>query len=342
MLALATLCRGWSPQSALGRRAVATTRAASAPVMAADGPVCIVTGASRGLGRAIAIALGGQGCRVVVNYASSSAAAEAVCEEIKSLGGDAVPVQADMGTAEGVEKLFAETKSAFDGKLGVLVNNAGINRDTLVMRMKKDQWTDVIETNLNGVFYAAQAATKIMMKQKEGRIVNIVSVVGRIGNVGQANYAAAKGGVISMTMSMARELAPRGITINAVAPGFIESDMTNVRAARRPARALHRRLPPPARVVRARDPRRAPLIAPPALPRSRAPAAGDARRHHRDRDEEHPARTLRQARGGGRPRQVPRPRPERALHHRPHHQRRRRHRHRHLLRRAAWGRAGGA
>ena len=229
MLLLASTVRCWSPNSALamGRR-TAVSRAAASPVMAADGPVCIVTGASRGLGRAIALALGGEGCRVVVNYASSSAAAEAVCEEIKKSGGDAVPVQADMGTPEGVAKLFDDAKDAFDGAtVDVLVNNAGINRDTLVMRMKQSQWTDVIDTNLNGVFYAAQAATKVMMKKKKGRIINIVSVVGRIGNVGQANYAAAKGGAISMTMSMARELAPRGVTINAVAPGFIESDMTN-------------------------------------------------------------------------------------------------------------------
>jgi len=197
----------------------------SSPVMAADGPVCIVTGGSRGLGKSIALALGGEGCRVVVNYASSSAAAEAVCEEIKGLGGDAVAVQADMGTSEGVKTLFDATKEAFDG-CDVLINNAGITRDTLVLRMKKSQWTDVIDTNLNGVFYASQAATKIMMKQKKGRIINIASVVGKIGNVGQANYAAAKGGVIAMTMSMARELAPRGVTVNAIAPGFIESDMT--------------------------------------------------------------------------------------------------------------------
>lgn len=194
--------------------------------MAADGPVCIVTGGSRGLGKAIALALGGEGCRVVVNYASSSAAAESVVEEIKALGGDGVAVQADMGTSEGVKALFAATADAFPDPVGVLVNNAGITRDTLVLRMKEKQWNDVIETNLNGVFYASQAATKIMMKKKEGRIINIASVVGKIGNIGQANYAAAKGGVIAMTMSMARELAPRGVTMNAIAPGFIESDMT--------------------------------------------------------------------------------------------------------------------
>jgi len=224
LLGLATT-RGWAPATVTGARRVATSRTGTAS-MAAEGPVCIVTGGSRGLGRAIALALGGEGCRVVVNYANSAAAAEAVVEEIKGLGGDGVAVQADMGTSDGVAALFAATAEAYSDPVGVLVNNAGITRDTLVLRMKKKQWTDVIDTNLNGVFYASQAATKIMMKKRAGRIINIASVVGKIGNIGQANYAAAKGGVIAMTMSMARELAPRGVTVNAIAPGFIESDMT--------------------------------------------------------------------------------------------------------------------
>jgi len=194
--------------------------------MAADGPVCIVTGGSRGLGRAIALALGGEGCRVVVNYAASAAAAEEVVAEIKKLGGDGVAVQADMSSTEGIKQLFQATADAYDEPVGVLVNNAGITRDTLVMRMKEKQWTDVIDTNLNGVFYASQAAAKIMMKARKGRIINMASIVGKIGNPGQANYAAAKGGVIGMTMSMAKELGSRGVTVNAVAPGFIESDMT--------------------------------------------------------------------------------------------------------------------
>jgi len=194
--------------------------------MAADGPVCIVTGGSRGLGRAISLALGKEGCRVVVNYAASADAAEKVVADIKELGGDGVAVQADMSTPEGIKSLFAATAAAYDDPVGVLVNNAGITRDTLVMRMKEKQWTDVIDTNLNGVFYASQAASKIMLKARKGRIINMASIVGKIGNPGQANYAAAKGGVIARTMTMAKEFGSRGVTVNAVAPGFIASDMT--------------------------------------------------------------------------------------------------------------------
>lgn len=207
-------------------RPLASRAAVSAVNMAADGPVCIVTGGSRGLGRAIALSLGSAGCRVVVNYASSAAAAEAVVEEIKGLGGDGIAVQADMSTVDGIKGLFKSTADAYEEPVSVLVNNAGITRDTLVLRMKEAQWNDVINTNLNGVFFASQAAAKVMMKARKGRIINIASVVGKIGNPGQANYAAAKGGVIAMTMSMAREFATRGVTVNAVAPGFIESDMT--------------------------------------------------------------------------------------------------------------------
>lgn len=201
--------------------------AAAGPSMAADGPVCIVTGGSRGLGKAIALSLGGAGCRVVVNYAASAAAAEDVVAEIKTLGGDGVAVQADMSTEEGVKSLFKATAEAYSDPVGVLVNNAGITRDTLVLRMKASQWNDVIKTNLDGVFFSSQAAAKVMMKKRQGRIINIASVVGKIGNVGQTNYAAAKGGVIAMTMAMARECAARGVTVNAVAPGFIASDMTD-------------------------------------------------------------------------------------------------------------------
>merc|ERR1719313_2237180 len=198
----------------LGRASKPIVPRHSSPVMAATGPVCIVTGGSRGLGRAIALALGAEGCKVVVNYANSAGAAESVVEEIKALGGDGVAIQADMGTVDGINGLFKATAEAFDEPVGVLVNNAGITRDTLVMRMKESQWNDVIQTNLNGVFFASQAASKVMMKKREGRIINIASVVGKIGNIGQANYAAAKGGVIAMTMSTARECAARGVTVN--------------------------------------------------------------------------------------------------------------------------------
>ena len=139
----------------------APQQAVSTLSMAADGPVCIVTGGSRGLGRAIALKLGGEGCRVVVNYAASAGAAEEVVAEIKKLGGDGVAVQADMSSSEGIKALFKATAEAYDEPVGVLVNNAGITRDTLVMRMKEKQWTDVIDTNLNGVFYASQAAAKV-------------------------------------------------------------------------------------------------------------------------------------------------------------------------------------
>jgi 3-oxoacyl-[acyl-carrier protein] reductase len=161
-----------------------------------------------------------------VNYANSAEAAEKVVEEIKELGGDAVAVKADASTPEGIDILFKATAEAFEDPVGVLVTNAGITRDTLVIRMKPQQWLDVINTNLNGVFFASQTASKIMLKKRAGRIINIASIVGKIGNVGQANYAAAKGGVIAMTKTMAKEFGPRGITVNAVAPGFIDSDMT--------------------------------------------------------------------------------------------------------------------
>jgi 3-oxoacyl-[acyl-carrier protein] reductase len=197
--------------------------------MLADSPaqkVAIVTGASRGIGRQIALALGAAGCNVVVNYAASVAAANEVVAAIKSEGVvDAVAVKADVANADDVAALFKAAVDTF-GRVDVLVNNAGITRDTLLLRMKKQQWQDVIDLNLTGVFLCAQAASKIMLKQRSGRIINITSVVGQIGNPGQCNYAAAKAGVIGFTMAAAKECAPRGVTINAVAPGFIASDMT--------------------------------------------------------------------------------------------------------------------
>lgn len=195
----------------------------STPAVA--GPVCIVTGGSRGIGRAIALALGAQGARVAVNYSSSPDKAEEVAAQIKELGGDAFCVGANISKREDIERMFKEVTGKW-GQVDVLVNNAGITRDTLIMRMKPEQWQDVIDTNLTSVFYTTQAATKVMGKAKRGRIVNITSVVGITGNAGQANYSAAKAGVIGLTKTTAREYSGRNITCNAVAPGFIASDMT--------------------------------------------------------------------------------------------------------------------
>ena len=192
--------------------------------------VAIVTGASRGIGRASALALAASGAKVVVNYAASSAAAEALVSEIQAAGGAAIAIQADVSQAEQVESLFEQTMSHF-GRVDVLVNNAGITRDTLLLRMKLADWQAVIDLNLTGVFLCTKAASKIMLKQKSGRIINIASVAGQMGNPGQANYSAAKAGVIGFTKTVAKELATRGITVNAIAPGFITTDMTEGLAA---------------------------------------------------------------------------------------------------------------
>lgn len=185
----------------------------------------LVTGASRGIGKAIALELARQGADVAVNYAGSADRAEEVVKEIESLGGKAIAIQGDVANSKRVAEMVQETIQAF-GRLDILVNNAGITRDTLLMRMKEEDWDAVIQTNLKGVFLTTKAVTRQMMKQRSGRIINISSVVGLAGNAGQANYVAAKAGVIGLTKTTARELAPRGITVNAVAPGFIETDMT--------------------------------------------------------------------------------------------------------------------
>ncbi|KAK9668131.1 hypothetical protein RND81_13G040500 [Saponaria officinalis] len=190
-----------------------------------ESPVVIVTGASRGIGRAVALTLGKAGCKVLVNYARSSKEAEEVSKQIESFGGKALTFGGDVSKEEDVESMMKAAVDAW-GTVDILVNNAGITRDGLLMRMKKSQWQEVIDLNLTGVFLCTQAAAKIMMKKKKGRIINIASVVGLTGNAGQANYSAAKAGVIGFTKAVAREYASRSINVNAVAPGFIASDMT--------------------------------------------------------------------------------------------------------------------
>lgn len=188
--------------------------------------VAVVTGSSRGIGRATAIALAAEGAAVVVNYARSSAAADEVVAEIEKMGGTAIALQADVSKSEDVDALFKAVLAKW-GRVDVLVNNAGITRDTLLMRMKEDDWQAVLNLNLTGVFLCIKAVTKTMLKQRSGRIINIASVSGLMGNPGQANYSAAKAGVIGLTKTVAKEMASRGVTVNAVAPGFIATDMTD-------------------------------------------------------------------------------------------------------------------
>jgi len=192
-----------------------------------NGKTALVTGASRGIGRAIAIGLAEAGADVAVNYSGSEAAAAETVKAIEALGRKAIMIKANVGKSAEFDDMLAKTLEAFGGKLDILVNNAGITRDNLIMRMKEEDFDEVIETNLKGVFNGIKAVTRPMMKQRSGRIINISSVVGVLGNAGQANYVAAKAGVIGLTKSAAKELASRGITVNAVAPGFIVSDMTD-------------------------------------------------------------------------------------------------------------------
>ena len=195
--------------------------------MHVDNKVALITGASRGIGRATALELAKAGAKIVINYAGNAAAAQEVLKAIQDMGGQAIAVQANIAVAAEVDELIEKTVAAF-GSIDILVNNAGITRDTLLMRMKEADWDAVLDTNLKGVFLCTKAVAKLMMKQRSGKIINMTSVVGLTGNAGQANYAAAKAGVVGFTKSMAKELGSRGITVNAVAPGFIATDMTEV------------------------------------------------------------------------------------------------------------------
>ncbi len=191
-----------------------------------NGKTAVVTGSSRGIGRAIALELGLNGASVMINYSSNDAAAEEVKKQIEEIGGAAVTIKADVTDYNQCESMIQNTIEHF-GRIDILVNNAGITRDNLLARMKAEEWQDVIDTNLTGVYNCCRAALRPLLKQKSGgRIINIASVAGIHGNTGQANYAAAKGGVISFTRTLAKELGSRDITVNAVAPGFIETEMT--------------------------------------------------------------------------------------------------------------------
>ncbi|MBM7623823.1 3-oxoacyl-[acyl-carrier-protein] reductase [Sporohalobacter salinus] len=190
--------------------------------------VAVVTGSSRGIGRAIALALAKKGASIAVNYPveAEKEDAQEVVEEIEDLGQKAIKVEADVTELEEVKEMMKQVKGEF-GSIDILVNNAGITNDNLLLRMKEEEWDSVIDVNLKGVFNCTKAVTKIMMKQRSGKIINIASVVGLMGNAGQANYSASKAGVIGFTKSTAKELSSRGITVNAIAPGFIQSKMTD-------------------------------------------------------------------------------------------------------------------
>ena len=191
------------------------------------GKTAIVTGGSRGIGRAISLCLAEEGANVAVIYAGNTAAAEETQKAIAEKGGQAIAIQCDVANEDAVTAMMKQVKEQF-GSIDILVNNAGITRDGLLMRMKTSDWQAVLDTNLTGTFFCTKAVTKIMMKQRSGAIVNLTSVVGLTGNAGQANYAAAKSGIIGFTKSVAKELASRGIRVNAVAPGCIDTDMTAV------------------------------------------------------------------------------------------------------------------
>ncbi|AOT68394.1 3-oxoacyl-[acyl-carrier-protein] reductase [Geosporobacter ferrireducens] len=191
------------------------------------GKTAIVTGGSRGIGKAIALKLAELGANIAVNYTSKPEEAEKVVAAIREMGREAIAIKADVSKGDDVQRLIDEVEHQFP-TIDILVNNAGITRDTLLMRMKDEDWDQVIAINLKGTYNCTKAVTRKMMKQKSGKIVNIASVVGVMGNIGQSNYAASKAGIIGFTKSIAKELATRGINVNAVAPGFIQTNMTEV------------------------------------------------------------------------------------------------------------------
>lgn len=192
-----------------------------------EGKVALVTGAGKGIGKEIALELARGGAKCVINYASSVAGAESVAEEIRAMGSEAMTYKCDVSDADAVQKMITDVMEQY-GRIDILVNNAGITKDGLMLKMTEADFMAVLDINLKGAFNCMKAVTKPMMKQRYGRIINITSIVGIIGNAGQVNYAASKAGLIGMTKSAARELASRNITVNAVAPGFIETDMTDV------------------------------------------------------------------------------------------------------------------
>ncbi len=189
--------------------------------------IALVTGGSRGIGKEIALALAKEGINIAISYGNNAISAKAVLEELKSLGVEAIAVKADVSISEEVTNLIKKVESEL-GTIDILVNNAGITKDNLLIRMTEEDWDSVMDVNLKGVFLCTKAVSRAMMKKRYGKIVNITSVVGITGNAGQGNYSASKAGVIGFTKSMAKELASRGIRVNAVAPGFIQTDMTDV------------------------------------------------------------------------------------------------------------------
>jgi 3-oxoacyl-[acyl-carrier protein] reductase len=191
-----------------------------------EGKVALVTGGSRGLGKAIALKLAALGSKVAVNYVSNDEKAAEVIAEIENAGGEAIPAKADISETGAVKEMMKNVVDKW-GKIDILVNNAGIVKDNLILRMSDSAWDDVINTNLRGAYLCSKFALRTMMEQPWGRIINISSVAGLVGNIGQSNYSAAKGGLIAFTKSLAREVGTRNITVNAIAPGFIVSDMTD-------------------------------------------------------------------------------------------------------------------